>query len=187
MFKLISVAMLLILKATTPLHRDKMYYRPKNDFTKSIVCRQNEKNTQDFNVHIDEVMNAISPGSLNDKQHHLLNDFGNLLVFWGNHLYMLHFKDTRLKYHCLADLNEDSWLIIEYHFHPIVHMPWLFHFIIIFFCLCVRANTSIAFCFDPLAFGLFYCTFSIFLVYCFGFFSSWCFDVFCDLPVDFFF
>ena len=71
-----------------------------------------------------EVMVFIALDPLNDMQQRVMNDLGNLLVFFRQPPLYVSFK-----WHLR---NVATWLMqivdyfTEYHFHPILHMPWLF-------------------------------------------------------------
>ena len=70
-----------------------------------------------------KVMIAISPCHLNNMKPHIINDLGNLLVFFIL-IYLIWMTDKNFSIIALA--NVDSWVITEYHFQPIVHVMIVF-------------------------------------------------------------
>ena len=109
-----------------------------------------------------------------------------------SHLYMISLNDTRPR--IMASPNLESWLILEYHFHPIVHIscPLFFsplypHFLCVskgFHSNFLKVNpnfilqityssvTNIDSCSDQFVLRFFCCIFSIFKAYCFELFYS---------------
>ena len=118
-----------------------------------------------------------------------MNNLGKLLVFFLEPSLYVSFEWHQTKVPASLSLSIlDSWFIIEYHFHPIVHMPWLTLSNFIFIILFISAGFYLAFIYEDLIsfnqfltvlskiltpvsnYLCFICyTFSIFKVYCFQF------------------
>ena len=88
---------------------------------------ENYSGFQSTRAMIVEKMIAISLGLLNDMQHHILNNMEKFLVFFRQPSSSISYFPGKSS-DIITLVNADSWLITEYHFHPILHTLSLFFF-----------------------------------------------------------